>query len=267
MDTLNGKNSIRGNKYMEKSQQTPNKQLETSEFKTLIDYAKTMHRRYFYALSAFYAYESLREMVAPNVVGKSEAEENVKIISHFKNFFILAQEALRIYFFLELAKMFDSSKQALHINKILNFTESNLKNLTPEAIKEYNQYQDRTFLEELAKEYKGMAYADLVAIREMLDGHKTTLEKLDTYRNKWLAHDDINKPKLPAITGEEIKDLFDVLAKILNSITGQLNSESWAYSHIEDEVKHHTKLVIDYLRRFEPYRLKEIKEKYKSDIN
>jgi len=237
-------------------------QSKTTEFKALMEYAKAMHRRYFHALSAFYAYEALCELAAPNVVGESEAHKNVKVMGSFKNFFLPAKEALRIYFFLELAKMFDSSKQALHINKILNFTESNLKNLTVEAFKEYNQNQERTFLEELAKEYKGMAYADLVTIREMLDKYKTILEKLDTYRNKWLAHDDIKKPELPAISGKEIKDLFEVLAKMLNSVTGQLNSESWMYSHVEDEVKHHTKLVIDHLRRFEPYRLKEIEEKY-----
>lgn len=241
-------------------------QLKTTEFKTLMDYAKAMHRRYFHAFSAFYAYEALCEVVAPNVVGESEAHENVKIMGSFKNFFLPAKEALRIYFFLELAKMFEFSKESLHINKILNFTESNLKNLTVEAFKGYNQNQDRTFLEELAKEYKGMAYADLVTIRDMLKKHKSTLEKLDTYRDKWLAHDDINKPELPAITGEEIKDLFDVLAKMLNSITGQLNSESWMYSHVEDDTKHHARLVIDHLRRFEPYRLKEIEEEYQADL-
>jgi len=244
----------------------PEEQTKTTEFKTLMGYAKSMHRRYFHALSAFYAYEALREAVAVNLIGKSEAEENAKTIGDFKNFFLPAQEALRVYFFLELAKMFDSSEQALHINKILNFTESNLKSLTVEAFKEYNQNQDRTFLEDLAKEYKGMAYADLVTIRDMLKKHKSTLEKLDTYRNKWLVHDDISKPELPAISGEEIKDLFDVLAKMLNSITGQLNSESWMYSHIEDDAKHHTKLVIDHLRRFEPYRLKEIEAKYQVDL-
>lgn len=245
------------NKIMPEEQQT-----KQTELRTLMDYAREMHHRYFRAISALYAYEALRESIAQNILGQSEAEKNVEIIGKYKDFFNPAQEALRIYFFLELAKMFDSSDQALHINKILNFTESNLKNLTIEAFKEYNQNQDRAFLKQLAKEYRGMAYSDLVIVREMLNKHKAKLEKLDTYRNKWLAHDDINKPELPAITGEEIKDLFDVLAKILNSITGRLNSESWMYSHIEDDVKHHTKLVIEHLRRFEPYRIKEIEEKY-----
>ncbi len=146
--------------------------------------------------------------------------------------------------------------------RTLNFTESNLKTLTVDAFKEYNQNQPRAFLETLVNEYKGMDHNDLAAIKKNLE-HKATLEKLDKYRNKWLAHDDIKKPKLPAISAEEIRALFDVLAKMLNSITGRLNSESWTYSHVEDDVKHHTRLVVDHLRRFEPYRLKEIEEKYR----
>lgn len=239
-----------------------NEQLKPSEFKTLMDYAKEMHHRYFRALTAFYAYEALRESIATNIVGQSEAEENAKTIGKYNNFFGPAQEAMRVYFFLELAKMFDSSKQALHINKVLNFTVSNLKNLTVDDFKEYNQHQPRAFLETLVKEYKGIDHNELVAIKDMLSEHGTMLKKLDTYRDKWLAHDDKKKPELPPITGEEIRALFDVLAKMLNAITGWLNSESWTYSHVEDDAKHHVRLVVDHLRRFEPYRLKEIEEKY-----
>lgn len=236
---------------------------QKSEFKTLMEYAKEMHHRYFRALSAFYAFEALKEVRAPNLIGQLDAEENAKIMAKYNGLFTPAEEALRVYFFLELAKMFDSSKQALHINKILNFTASNLKKLTVDAFKDYNQNQPRAFLETLVNEYKGMNHKELAEIKEMLNEHKTTLAKLDTYRNKWLAHDDKRKPKLPSITGEEIKALFGMLAKILNSITGRLNSESWTYSHIEDDVKHHVRLVVDHLRKFEPYRLKEIEEKYR----
>ena len=227
-----------------------------------MEYAKEMHHRYFRAISAFYALESLKEVRAPNIVGQSDAEENAKTMARYNGLFTPAEEALRVYFFLELAKMFDSSKQSLHINKILNFTASNLKKLTVDAFKEYNRSQPRAFLETLVNEYKGMDHKELIAIKEMLNKHKTTLNKLETYRDKWLAHDDKKKPRLPSITGEEIRDLFEVLAKMLNIITGRLNSESWTYSHVEGDVKHHIKLVVDHLRRFEPYRLKEIEEKY-----
>ena len=126
---------------------------QKSEFKTLMEYAKEMHHRYFRALSAFYAFEALKEVKAPNLIGQSDAEENAKTMAKYNGLFTPAEEALRVYFFLELAKMFDSSKQALHINKILNFTAGNLKKMTVDAFRAYNQNQPRAFLETLVNEY------------------------------------------------------------------------------------------------------------------
>lgn len=247
------------------AKKTKNEQRPT-EFKTLMEYAKEMHHRYFRAFSAFYAYEALREVRAPNIVGQSDAEENAKTMAKYNGLFTPAEEALRVYFFLELAKMFDSSKKALHINTVLNFTARNLKKLTVGAFKEYNQNQPCAFLETLVGEYKGMDHKELVSIKNTLNEHKNTLDKLYTYRNKWLAHEDKKKPQMLSITGEEIRALFDVLAKILNSITGRLNSESWMYSHVENDVKHHVQSAVDHLRRFEPYRLQEIEKKYQNDL-
>jgi len=232
--------------------------LKSIEFKILMEYVKEMHQRYSQAISAFYVFESLKEVRDPNIVGQINAEENTKIMNKYKIFFTSTEEALRVYFLLELAKMFDSSKQALNINTIFNFTVSNLKKFTVGAFKEYNQNQSRSFLEVLVNEYKKMDRCELTVIKKMLNKHNMTLNKLKKYRNKWLAHDDKKKPKLPSITSEEIRSLFEVLAKILNTITGRLNSESWSYSHVEGDVKHHVKLVVDHLRRFEQYRLKEI---------
>jgi len=51
---------------------------KSAEFKTLMDYAKEMHHRYFRALSAFYAFEALKEVRAPNLIGQSDAEKKRK---------------------------------------------------------------------------------------------------------------------------------------------------------------------------------------------
>jgi len=237
---------------------------EDNTFKNLMEYARAMHKRYFHALSAFYVYEGLSEATAPNIVGQVLAENNTKVISNFINFFMPTKEALRVYFLLELAKMLDSSESALHINKILTITEGNLKNLTVDAFKEYNQ--GRVFIEELAAEYRSLDYKEVSLLRDMIDKNKVLIERLKIYRDKWLAHDDIKKPEPPLISRGDVGTLFGVLEKILNFITGKLNSESWAYSRVEDESKHHTRLVIDYLRRFEPYRLAEIQKEFDEDM-
>ncbi len=238
-----------------------NKNQRDDQFKTLMTYIKKMQSRYFHALCAFYAYEGLRELAAPNIVGKSKAAENVRTMDRYRNFFVITQEALRHYFFIELSKLFDASKQSLHINKVVNFTESNLSKLTIDAFKEYNQ--DRQLLKELTERYKGVKYSDLVIIKGLLNKQKDTIDKLKTFRDSWVAHDDVNKPQQPSISAEEIRSLFDTLKRILNTISGKLNEETWSYSHVEDDVKRHVVLVIDHLHRFELYQSREIKEKYK----
>jgi len=229
---------------------------KNKEFSTLMAHIKRMQSRYFHALCAFYAYEGMREIAAPNIVGKSEAGENVKTMGRYKNFFVIAQEALQQYFFLELGKLFDASNQSLHINKVINFTENNLKKLTVDAFKAFNQ--DRQLLKELTERYKGVERSDLVAIKDLLDKQKSTIVKLKTYRDRWVAHDDAKKPQRPVISAQEIKDLFNILKKILNTISDKLNDETWSYLHVEGDVKNHVNLVIDHLRRFELYHLKEI---------
>ncbi|MBU0569621.1 hypothetical protein KKB40_02465 [Patescibacteria group bacterium] len=245
-----------------------NKNQKDKEFNTLMAHIKRMQSRYFHALCAFYAYEGMREIAAPNIIGKSKAAENVRTMDRYRNFFVIAQEALQHYFFLELGKLFDASDQSLHINKVVNFTEGNLKKLTVDAFKAYNQ--DRQLLKELTERYKGVEHSDLTVIKDLLDKQKNTIEKLKTYRDSWVAHDDAKKPQRPGISVQEIKDLFSTLKKILNTISGKLNDETWSYHHVEGDVKNHVNLVIDHLRRFEPYRLKEIdadiKRKYKAVV-
>lgn len=224
-----------------------------------MSHLKILHSRYYHALCTFYAYEGMLEIAAPNIVGESEAKENVKIMNKYRNFFVIVQESLQHDFFLELGKLLDASNQSLHINKVVNFTENNLEKLTVDAFKAYNQ--DRQLIKELTERYKGVEHSDLVIIKNLLDSQKSTIEKLKTYRDSWIAHDDAKKPQRPIINVQEVKDLFDVLKKILNTISGKLNDETWSYHHVEQDVKRDVNLVIDHLRRFEPYRLKEIEIK------
>lgn len=231
---------------------------DKTEFTTLIEHLKKLCFRYYRALTAFYAFEAMVEATDVSIVGKEEAEANAEIINRFKNFLLPAKESIRVYFFIELAKLFDVSKQSLHINKVVNFSDSNITHLNVEAFKGHNAAQPREFLESLVKEYKGVDRKDLEEIRADLEKHKDVIERLKIYRDEWLAHDDINRNEPPTITGKELKALFEVLAKILNIFTSKLNSEGWMWDHVERDTKHHVKLVIEYLRRFEPYRINEI---------
>jgi len=231
----------------------------SKEFKTLFEYLKNLRSRYFHALSAFYVYEGLLELSALNISGQKGAEQNIKTMNRFKNFFIMSKEALRIYFLLELAKLFDESKQSLHINKIVNFSGSNIKALSKNDFLEF--HQGRTFIDELFKQYKAVDKNDLKEIKTKTKKHEVIIKKLDDYRNQYLAHEDKQKKKVNINSGE-IQELFKLIAEILNLFSSRLDFSTTAYSHVEKECKDDTKRVVEYLNRFEPYRLKEIEKKY-----
>lgn len=239
------------------------KMTNSEEFKKLVSYLNKLRSRYFHALSAFFVYKTLEEARAPNVVGDKNARDNISVMSDFVNFFVPSKEALRVYFFLELAKMFDVSNESLHIEKIVNCTQSQINKLTVDSFKEFNQ--DRDFLEELVKNYKGIKQEDIKEIKEILEKNKGVLQKLKNYRNQYLAHDQIQKEKI-SISEEEITSLFEVLGKVMNLISSKLNHSSSIWSHVENDCKNDTTLVLNYLKRFEYYRLKEIDKKYETDL-
>lgn len=231
----------------------------SKEFNTLFNYLKDLNSRYFHALSAFYVYEGLLELSAPNIISQKDAEENVKTLGQFKNFFVVSKEAVRVYFLLELAKLFDESKQSLHINKIINFAGSNIKRISKKDFLEF--HQGRIFISELFQQYKAIDNNDLIEIKNRIKKHEKLIKKLGDYRNQYLAHEDKKKKKV-IINSGEVKILFELLKEILNLFSSRLDFSITAYGHVERECKEDTKMVVEYLRRFEPYRLKEIEEKY-----
>jgi len=234
----------------------------SQEFNTTILYIKNIEDRYFKALSAFNIFETFIELVDPKIVGQDTLEKNKKIIEKdFNSFFLPSKESLRVYFFLELAKLFDVADNSLHITKIINYSQSNIAKLSVSDFAEYSQEQDPNFIAMLIKEYKGVKYEDLLVIQSDIEKNKEIIKRLKTYRDQYLAHDDINKDEVN-ITGEEIRKLFNVIEKIIGIFLSKLVSTSIMYDNAKIDTKDKTKMVVDYLKRFEVYRLKEINELY-----
>jgi len=231
----------------------------SQEFTVFMDYLNKLEKRYSFMLSAFYTWEALIELCAPNIVGKKEARQNVEIMNRSNKFFGPSKESLRVYFLLELAKLFDASDQSLHIDRVINFTESNIQKLLVSDFAEFNQ--NRGFIEELVKNYKGINIKDLKHVRSLIALHTATIQDLKTYRDKYLAHDDISKVDV-TLKQYKIKALFKVIEEILNLFSYKGNHSTRMYNSIEKECKNDTKMVLEYLRRFEPYRLKEINIKH-----
>lgn len=229
----------------------------SQEFETAILYIEKMKSRYFHALSAFYVYKTLDDLTIPKVAGEEIAEQNSTIIKSYINFFMPSKEALRVYFFLELAKLFDIAEQSLCITKIVNYAQSNAPKLKVKDFAEYNQ--NREFVGDLSNIYQGMSNDDIKEIQDEVNKNKDVLKRLKDYRDQCLCHDDISKDEIN-ITGDEIIILFSVLKKILGLFSSKLDFLTTLYGNAEKTTKIDTERIIDHLKRFEPYRLKEIDE-------
>ncbi|MFH0776370.1 MAG: hypothetical protein V1936_02035 [Patescibacteria group bacterium] len=231
-----------------------------SKFSVLQNFLNQLHDRLFFAYSCFEIWESFKEMLAPNKIGKDEAVKNLKTINRFNYFFLPTQEAHRKIFSLELSKFFDLDRNSLSIVKILDFTQQNLKQLTIKEFKEFNQ--GREHLENLAKNYEGIQSKDLEECEKILfenglntkekDREKriekgSLIWKLKKFRNQYLAHDQIKKEKIP-LSVYDINNLFRLSGKILNLLSYKSNHNStWHFSG-NDNVKRHTNLVVQKLR-------------------
>ena len=231
----------------------------SSEFVKFQEYSKRLRTIYFNALCAFYAYEAIEELITPNIVGKKEAEANVVILNRFKNFLVIARNTLNFYFLMELAKILDDARQSLHLTKLINFANSNKKKLSVNEFKNLNP--DRAFLQDLANRYEGMEKEDFEKIEKRLEETKNIREKIKECRDQNLAHEDLKKKKV-SISQTEIIKIFDLIAEILNIFSNKTDFSTTNYTHIEGECKRDTKNVFEYLRRFEPYRLKEIEKEH-----
>jgi len=232
----------------------------SEEFKTFIDYyLADLRKRYYLALSSFYLYDRFRELAAPNVVGQEKAVENVKILNRFGSFFLVSKEALRICFLLELAKIFDDHRLSLHIEKLIWFYSANIERFSKNDFIEFNE--NREFMKGLAETYKGVDEADLTNIKIKLEGNKGIINRLVGYRNQQLCHSDIERSEID-LNREEIITLLKFIEEFLNLFSSRLNSSTTLYDRVEEECKNNLDYVIEYLIRFEPYRLAEIRKRY-----
>lgn len=231
----------------------------SGEFIKFQDYLKRLRSLYFHALCAFRVFDELEKLRAPNIIGEKEANENNEVINRFKSFFIISRESLNFYFLMNLAKILDDASQSLHLNKLINYVNSNQKKLNIEEFKKINS--DRTYLDDLVDRYEGITKKDFELINKKLKETKNIREKIKDYRDQYLAHEDLNKNQIH-ISYLDIQKIFDLIAEILNIFSNKMDFSSTDYSLAIDECRDDTHDVIDFLKRFEKYRIKEIEDEY-----
>lgn len=232
-----------------------------NEFKKAQDNIKKLALKLFGGYSSFHIYDKLVSLKAGNVVGDDEAQRNSATMNRYVDFFNQTIYAHKTTFLLVLSHFFDVSDKARSIIKMKNIISSQKRELTPEAFLASNP--DRAFIESLAEGYEGVTAKDIKDIDELLKQNDGLINKLKDFRDTKLCHDDLREVKTPLTIGEAV-ELFKLAETIINKISERLSHESWMYGDSgSNEAERYTGLVIDHLNRFEPYRLKEIAEKYK----
>jgi len=232
-----------------------------SEFSKFQDFLKRVRKTYFNTLCAFYTYEALEELKATNILGQKKAEENVAIMNRFKNFFATTQNATITEYLLGLAKILDNHRDdPISIPFLIKYARGHKEKFTKEEFEKFNK--GRTLLDNLLKRYKIITDQDLDQIEKQLLEIEAQRKQIKDIRDKYLAHDDQIKPEI-FIKNDEIIGVFNSIAEILDVFSQKTDFSTTSYDHVEEECKRDTKNILEYLKRFEPYRLKEINNKYK----
>lgn len=230
-------------------------------YKKAFKWSEDLRSRYLHTLAAFRIFERFKKLAASNIVGKKKAEANVKTFSQHIYFFMPLQEAARYYFFIELAKFFDENRrdQSLTLELVLNFIEKNIYSFSEKEFKKY--HSERVFVPELLKGYAQISLKEIKKIRNRLNRNKKLIAELKTYRDQFLAHDDIKKDDV-SISGNQIKVLLKIVRDTVDLLYLRLDFSSNSYSNYDKEPAWAVDSVVNALQEHEQERIRIIKKKY-----
>ena len=214
---------------------------EFTIFKERVEKLRSLHRK---ALASYHIFETLQEFRAPNLIGKELAHKHAQSLGAYKGFFNIVVNALNTEMHIAVAKLFDSHKDALHIEKLVNYAEQNQKQLTAAQTAQLDS--NNGYSKELAKVYEGLKREDLLSIKSDLEAAKDKIERLKVIRDKQVAHTDIKeKEDLTYLTYEEFADLIQLSEKILNLVSVRLYGNTAWNEIYKNQVLDDTKALLD----------------------
>lgn len=222
----------------------------SDEFKTLKERVERLRKIHLKAIGSFNVFEQLQEFRAPNLIGNELAHKHAEAIGVYKGFFNTAEHALNTEMHIAVAKLYDSHKDALHIEKLVNYAEQNQSELTASQKAELDE--DSTYSSELATVYEGLNRDDLLAIKTDLEAAKDKIERLKEVRDKEVAHINIKKPaKLKYLTYQEFVELIELSDKILNLVSQKLYSDVAYFVPYKEQVVEDTKSLLRLIAKSE----------------
>lgn len=211
---------------------------EASVLKNRVERLRRIHLK---ALASFNAFEQIQEYRAPNLIGQELAHLHAQAIGAYKGFLNTAENALNTELHLAVAKLFDSHKDALHIEKLVNYAEQNQAKLTAA---QQAALDDGEASSELAKVYEGLSRDDLLQIKSDLAAAKDKIERLKTVRDKKVAHENLDEPELPYLSYQEFVELVELSEKILNLVSKRLYGDIAWFGQYKEQVVEDTKSLL-----------------------
>ena len=206
----------------------------SAEFELLKERIERLRRIHLQAMSSFCIYEELQEYRAPNIQGQELAQLHAQAVGVYRGFFNIVEKALNTELHLSVAKLFDSHKDALHIERLVNYAEQNQTILTNAQKADLDE--DDNYSSELATVYEGLSRSDLLEIRDKLAVAEDKINRLKIVRDKEVAHINISTPEIKYLTYEEFAELIDLSEKILNLVSRKIYGDVAWFEPYKDEV-------------------------------
>lgn len=214
------------------------------------------------AATSFSAWEAIKKLLAPNIVGKDEAKANVAAASRYGSFFNVAEKGLYLNTLMCLSKIFVAHKDSLYLERLVNFAEQNKKELTADDFREF--HNDRQYIDELVREYKGLDKNDLKSIRADLDKARDSISRLKIIRDQQLAHTNLVETDNIGITFKEIADLIILSENVLNILSSKHFKNIMVFDVARDQVENDTISLMHLARLENEHSLEvgELREQY-----
>lgn len=206
------------------------------EFERLFSDVEQLRKRYFITLATHKLFKRLNVLHVINVVGKRKAERNAKTLNEYPYFFVSVKESCRCFFLVELAKFFDPFKKhnkTRSVYFVLDFAQKNLHRLTRKHFQSF--HKERKILPEVFATYKELKPSDLKKFEKRLKRNLRKIKCLKTYRDQYLAHDDIKKIKSRLPTMRELETLLRIVRDVIEFFYYKLEFASNDYRNFEEE--------------------------------
>ena len=194
-------------------------------------------------LSAFGAYSMWKWMNQAininNSGGKKEADRNVEIFNTYTMVFGQLIKSTYKSFVADLSIFFDKNYED-------TFTIDNLLVLGKDRFSPQDIIELKTKIAEIKK------------------SHGKNISFLNELRNADVAHQEMDS-KSRHLEYINIENLFKAAQEILNLISNKYNNSIHWWDHVEKEMGHQMKWLVDNLERGESVRLEEIRKEYGVD--